>query len=201
MATRIDSWTGALDTYKQAEIYVRWIGRAPDVDWETFAKWAVDEYGLERMPSRNAIYNWAAKPGASNDYKGGAGYRAWKEWQRDKLVESGRLAEELVKSCPDIDDAAIVRNIKVLFTEAANMKDFKASASLSTSFAQIMGAALDRQKLALTERAQATKEKQLELLTRKLELAEKREAAAKQAANDTKMTNEQKLAKMKEIFG
>ena len=201
MATRIDSWTGALDTYKQAEIYVRWIGRAPDVDWETFAKWAVDEYGLERMPSRNALYNWAAKPGESNDYKGGAGYRAWKEWQRDKLVESGRLAEELVKSCPDIDDAAIVRNIKVLFTEAANMKDFKASASLSTSFAQIMGAALDRQKLALTERAQATKEKQLELLTRKLELAEKREAAAKQAANDTKMTNEQKLAKMKGIFG
>ena len=27
MATRIDSWCGALDTYKQAEIYIKWIGR------------------------------------------------------------------------------------------------------------------------------------------------------------------------------
>ena len=188
--SRVDSWTGALDTYKQAEIYVKWLGRGSDVTWETFAKWAVDEYGLERVPCRNAFYAWAAKPGESNDYKGGAGYRAWKEWQRDKLIESGKLAEELVKSCPDIDDAAIVRNIKVLFTEAANMKDFKASASLSTSFAQIMGAALDRQKLALTERAQQTKEDQLRLAREKFEAAEKRLNAAKATANDAKLTNE-----------
>ena len=205
MATRIDSWTGALDTYKQAEIYVRWIGRAPDVDWETFAKWAVDEYGLERMPSRNALYNWAAKPGESNDYKGGAGYRAWKEWQRDKLVESGRLAEELVKSCPDIDDAAIVRNIKVLFTEAANMKDFKASASLSTSFAQIMGAALDRQKLAMTERAQATKEDQLKLAREKFEAAERRLQAVQDAVKNAKSNKggltEETLKRIEEAAG
>ena len=199
--SRVDSWTGALDTYKQAEIYVKWIGRGADVDWETFAKWAVDEYGLERVPGRNAFYAWAAKPGESNGYKGGAGYRAWKEWQRDKLVESGKLAEELVKSCPEIDDAAIVRNIKVLFTEAANMKDFKASASLSTSFAQIMGAALDRQKLALTERAQQTKEDQLRLAREKFEAAEKRLNAAKDTVNDTKLTPEEREARLKEIFG
>ena len=201
MATRIDSWTGALDTYKQAEIYVKWLGRGSDVTWETFAQWAADEYGLERVPGRNAFYAWAAKPGESNDYKGGAGYRAWKEWQRDKLVESGKLAEELVKSCPDIDDAAIVRNIKVLFTEAANTKDFKASASLSTSFAQIMGAALDRQKLALTERAQATKEDQLKLAREKFEAAEKRLNAAAKAVTDETITDEQRVAKVKAIFG
>ena len=157
MATRIDSWCGALDTYKQAEIYLKWIGRDADVTWETFVAWAVQEYELDRTPSRNAFYAWAAKPGESNDFKGGAGYRAWKEWQRDKLVESGKYAEELVKSCPEIAEDDILRNVKVLFTEAMNLKDFKASASLSTSFAQIIGSVLDRQKLRLTERAQQTK--------------------------------------------
>lgn len=186
MATRIDSWCGALDTYKQAEIYLKWIGRDPDVDWETFAKWAVDEYGLDRTPSRTCLYAWAEKPGESNDYKGGAGYRAWREWQREKLIESGKLAENLVKSCPDIDDAAIVRNIKVLFTEAANMKDFKASSSLSTSFAQVMGAALDKQKLALSERAQATKEEQLRLAREKFEAAERRLQAVQDAVDKAK---------------
>ena len=65
MATRIDSWCGALDTYKQAEIYLKWIGRDADVTWETFVAWAVEEYGLDRTPSRNAFYAWAAKPGES----------------------------------------------------------------------------------------------------------------------------------------
>ena len=201
MATRIDSWCGALDTYKQAEIYMKWIGRGADVDWETFAKWAVDEYGLERVPSRNAFYAWSAKPGKSNDHKGGAGYRAWREWQHDRLVESGRIAEDLVKSCPDIDDAAIVRNIKVLFTEAANMKDFKASASLSTSFAQIMGAALARQKIALAERAQATKDEQLRLAREKFEAAEKRLNDAKGIVSDEKLTPEEQIAKLDKLFG
>ena len=201
MATRIDSWCGSLDTCKQAEIYMKWIGRGADVDWETFAKWAVDEYGLERMPGKTGFYAWAAKPGESNDHKGGAGYRAWKEWKIESLAESGKFVDELVKKCPDIDDAALVRNIKVLFAEAANAKDFKASASLSTSFAQVMGAALDKQKLALTERAQKTKEDQLRLAREKFEAAEKRLNAAKETANDAKLTNEQKLARMKEIFG
>ena len=186
MATRIDSWCGALDTYKQAEIYLKWIGRGADVDWETFAKWAVDEYGLERVPSHNAFYAWSAKPGKSNDYKGGAGYRAWKEWKHERLIEAGEEAENLVKSCPDINTEAIANNIKVLFCEAANMKDFKASASLSTSFAQIMGAALDRQKIALAERAQATKDEQLRLAREKFEAAEKRLNAVQDAVDKAK---------------
>lgn len=204
MATRIDSWAGALDTYKQAEIYLKWLGRDADVTWETFVAWAVEEYGLDRAPSRNAFYAWAAKPGESNDFKGGAGYRAWKEWQRDKLVESGKFAEQLVKSCPEIAEDDILRNVKVLFTEAANMKDFKASASLSTSFAQIIGSVLDRQKLRLTERAQATKEDQLRLAREKFEAAERRLAAVKDAVATAKTKGgltEETLKKIEEAAG
>ena len=186
MATRIDSWCGSLDTYEQAQLYLKWIGRDPDVDWETFAKWAVKEYGLKRVPSSNAFYVWAKKPGKSNDYKGGAGYRAWKEWKHERLIEAGEEAENLVKSCPDINTEVIANTIKVLFCEAANMKDFKASASLSTSFAQIMGAALDRQKIALAERAQATKDEQLRLAREKFESAERRLQAVQDAVDKAK---------------
>ena len=207
MATRIDSWCGALDTYKQAEIYLKWIGRDPDVTWEKFVAWAVEEYELDRTPSRNAFYAWAAKPGESNDYKGGAGYRAWKEWQRDKLVESGKYAEELVKSCPEIAEDDILRNVKVLFTEAMNLKDFKASASLSTSFAQIIGSVLDRQKLRLTERAQQTKEDQLRLAREKFEFdaakkAMELAAEIKDVAGDDSLDDDEKIAKVREaLFG
>ena len=198
MATRIDSWVGKLDTYKQAEIYLKWIGRDPDVTWEKFVAWAVEEYELDRTPSRNAFYAWAAKPGESNDFKGGAGYRAWKEWQRDKLVESGKYAEELVKSCPEIAEDDILRNVKVLFTEAMNLKDFKASASLSTSFAQIIGSMLDRQKLRLTERAQATKEDQLKLAREKFEFdaakkAMELAAEIKDVAGDDSLDDDAKI--------
>ena len=207
MATRIDSWAGALDTYKQAEIYLKWIGRDADVTWETFVAWAVEEYGLDRAPSRNALYAWAAKPGESNDFKGGAGYRAWKEWQRDKLVESGKFAEQLVKSCPEIAEDDILRNVKVLFTEAANMKDFKASASLSTSFAQIIGSVLDRQKLRLTERAQQTKEDQLRLAREKFEFdaakkAMELAAEIKDVTGDDSLDDDEKIQMVrKALFG
>lgn len=207
MATRIDSWVGKLDTYKQAEIYLKWIGRDADVTWETFVAWAVQEYELDRTPSRNAFYAWAAKPGESNDYKGGAGYRAWKEWQRDKLVESGKYAEELVKSCPEIAEDDILRNVKVLFTEAMNLKDFKASASLSTSFQQIIGSVLDRQKLRLTERAQQTKEDQLKLAREKFEFdaakkAMELAAEIKDVAGDDSLDDDEKIAKVREaLFG
>ena len=203
MATRIDSWCGALDTYKQAEIYLKWIGRDSDVTWETFVAWAVEEYGLDRTPSRNAFYAWAA-PGESNDFKGGTGYRAWKEWQRDKLVESGKFAEQLVKSCPEIAEDDILRNVKVLFTEAMNLKDFKASASLSTSFAQIIGSVLDRQKLRLTERAQQTKEDQLRLAREKFEAAEKRLNAVQDAvaaARNKGGLTEETLKRIEEAAG
>ena len=91
--------------------------------------------------------------------------------------------------------------MKVLFTEAMNLKDFKASASLSTSVAQIIGSVLDRQKLRLTERAQATKEDQLRLAREKFEAAEKRLNAVQDAVADRKLTDADKLLKIKEIFG
>ena len=55
--------------------------------------------------------------------------------------------------------------------------------------------------LNLKERSQKTKDEQLKLAREKFEAAERRENAARNALGDTKLTDEAKLAKMKEIFG
>ena len=54
---------------------------------------------------------------------------------------------------------------------------------------------------ALKAAAQQTKDEQLKLAREKFEAAERRESAAKSALDDKKLTDADKLAKMKEIFG
>ena len=65
----------------------------------------------------------------------------------------------------------------------------------------LMAAAQKAEELALKGRAQETKDAQLRLAREKFEAAERRENAAKAALGDTKLTDEAKIAKMKEIFG
>ena len=57
------------------------------------------------------------------------------------------------------------------------------------------------QELALKSAAQSTRDEQLKLAREKFEAAERRENAARNALGDTKLTDADKLAKMKEIFG
>ena len=54
---------------------------------------------------------------------------------------------------------------------------------------------------ALKAAAQQTKDEQLKLAREKFEAAERRENAAKAALGDNRLTVEDKIAKMKEIFG
>ena len=56
-------------------------------------------------------------------------------------------------------------------------------------------------ELELKEKAQATKDSALALAREKFEAAERRENAARSALGDTKLTDADKIAKIKEIFG
>ena len=101
-----------------------------------------------------------------------------------------QLAADMMTSL-SVDEAAKPdgeRNEKVMqiFASAAAM--FKASEQR------------DRE-LALKAAAQQTKDEQLKLAREKFEAAERRENAARNALGDTKLTDADKLAKMKEIFG
>jgi len=79
------------------------------------------------------------------------------------------------------------------------------SAKEAQKFVEMATALADRQlhaaELDIKERSQKTKDEQLKLAREKFEAAERRENAARSALGDTKLTDADKLAKMKEIFG
>lgn len=101
-----------------------------------------------------------------------------------------QLAADMMTSL-SVDEAAKPageRNEKV-------MQIFASAAAMFKSAEQ-----RDRE-LGLKAAAQQTKDEQLKLAREKFEAAERRENAARNALGDTKLTDADKLAKMKEIFG
>ena len=101
-----------------------------------------------------------------------------------------RLAADVMTSLA-VDEAAKPpdeRNEKV-------MGIFASAAALFTASAQ------RAQELELKQAAQATRDEQLRLAREKFEAAERRESAAKSALDDKKLTDADKIAKMKEIVG
>ena len=101
-----------------------------------------------------------------------------------------RLAADMMTSL-SVDEAAKPaeeRNEKV-------MQIFAASAAMFNAAAQ------KAEELALKGRAQETKDAQLKLAREKFEAAERRESAAKGAISDAKLTDEQRMAKLREIYG
>ena len=57
------------------------------------------------------------------------------------------------------------------------------------------------QELALKSAAQSTKDEQLKLAREKFEAAERRENAAKATVADSKLSDEERMAKLREIYG
>ena len=101
-----------------------------------------------------------------------------------------RLAADMMTSL-SVDEAAKPveeRNEKV-------MQIFAASAAMFNAAAQ------KAEELALKSRAQATKDAQLKLAREKFEAAERHENAAKGAISDAKLTDEERMAKLREIYG
>ena len=109
------------------------------------------------------------------------------------MAESGvdpRLAADVMTSLA-VDEAAKPeeeRNEKV-------MGIFASAAAMFRTTDQ------RERELKLKAAAQQTKDEQLKLAREKFEAAERRENAAKSALDDKKLTDADKIAKMKEIFG
>lgn len=100
-----------------------------------------------------------------------------------------------------MDPSELAAAFRAKAMDAMMDDDPKAVSAYSAAAAAIWDRAQKERELALKDRAQSVKEEELKLAQKKLAMLEKKEAAAKETANDTKLTNEQKLAKMKEIFG
>ena len=112
---------------------------------------------------------------------------------------SKRIAQGIVRA--DVDPRLAADMMTALSVDAAARGNDEAARILADSAAKYHAAVLGAEKLKLDAARQKTAEAQLRLAREKFEAAERRENAAKAALGDTRLTDEAKLAKMKEIFG
>jgi hypothetical protein len=100
-----------------------------------------------------------------------------------------------------VDDATAAEAYKGLSVDAATSGDAKSAAL----YAQAANAFRDRaqraEELKLKADAQKTRDDQLRLAREKFEAAERRENAAKAAVTDKKLTDDERMARLREIYG
>ncbi len=181
---RTDSWASSLTEEQSWQLYYK--SRA--LRWNEAADWAVNEYGVE-APSRTAFYAWLAH------------MRVMESAHRlEQAATAAAEAAALAKT--QTSDDALIAAYKAMGAELALRTG---SAGEAGKFVQMAGALADRrlraEELKLKARAQQTKDETLRLAREKFEAAEKRLERVAEITRDLKLTPEDKLAKMKEIFG
>ena len=195
---RIDAWESRLTDEQQRELY-RWTQtpravekaggggelRRPNFD-ECMAR--LDEMGVPR-PSRGAWFRFKA---------------AMQKMLREELLYSVAASSESAKDLKEMTpaDYALAADTFTNLAIDASMKGNDKAVSIYSGAARHYREMMQQEKkLDLQSRAQATKEDQLRLAREKFEAAEKRLNAVQDAVADRKLTDADKLLKIKEIFG
>ncbi len=179
---RADSWDAALTEAQRWEAYEK----AKGVAWTAFAQWLAEEHGVR--PGKNAIYDWLAymrrQEGAHRLERAIA---ARKELQG--LAASAALDTQTADAYMALANDAILSG------------DPEKAARIVAAAVQINAASLrlaeqrqNAQRLALQEQA-------LALQREKFEANERRLNAATEAAQDETLTESERLAKIRSIFG
>lgn len=173
---RTDSWYAPLPEEERWEVY----GKLCRLPWQGVAKWLREEKGL--AVSRSGLYRFAAK------------MRPLESARRlEQAVVARDEARGLAKAAgarKDVADAFMAMGAEL----ALRTGDASEAVAWVKMSAQLLQAAQKDREIEL--RAEAQK-----LDREKFEAAERRESAAKAALGDTRMTDEAKIAKMREIFG
>ena len=187
MSARSDSWYANVPEEELAKLYSM---ARRGAQWFEVVKAANDELGLNVHPSRSAYYRWM-------------------DWMREQDSErrlaQARIAaleaDQLAKGVGLNDDTAIMAYKSLAAEMALKTGNAKEAGHFMRMATDLIDRQLHAKEIDLKTQDLARKEEELKIALKKLEMLEKKEAAAKETANDTKLTNEQKLAKMKEIFG
>ena len=198
-SVRADSWAGTLEAAEMWAVYDYHYN--PDGGaagkWEITAAWAEKEFKLKRRPSREAFYKWLK---AMRDLA--------PAHRREVRETADEIAAESAKSLT-VNDDEIIAFAKSRALDAATVAKNPEEAERFMRMAEMFIRAgqkeaeltIKREELELKTRAQSVKEDELKLAREKFEAAERRENAAKGALADNKLTDADKIAKMKEIFG
>ena len=112
---------------------------------------------------------------------------------------SKRIAQGIVRA--DVDARLAAEMMTALSVDAAARGNGEAAKILADSAAKYHAAAQGAERLRLDAARQRTAEEQLKLAREKFEAAERRENAAKAAITDTRLTDAERAAKLREIYG
>ena len=116
-------------------------------------------------------------------------------------IQGGVAEAENIAATSHISNATLVNALKALAADRVTSGDDKAGVAFVSAATALIDRMQKERDLELKAAAQETKEEQLKLAREKFEAAERRENAAKGALADNKLTDADKIAKMKEIFG
>lgn len=193
---RADSWAALLSPEQQWALFNHHY-QVVHGKWQLSCAWAEKEFELSRRPSRAAFYEWldqmnALEEAHNEEIRTLADERA-KNAAAQLTVGSETMRQALTAKMMDL--------ILVAKDPDAADKVMKIVSALAQGDAATKALELKAREVALKQSAEKRKDEELEIARRKLALLEQKEAAAKKTANDTKLTSDQKLAKMKEIFG
>ena len=193
---RADSWAALLSPERQWALFNHHY-QVVHGKWQLSCAWAEKEFELSRRPSRAAFYEWldqmnALEEAHNEEIRTLADERA-KNAAAQLTVGSETMRQALTAKMMDL--------ILVAKDPDAADKVMKIVSALAQGDAATKALELKAREVALKQSAEKRKDEELEIARRKLALLEQKEAAAKKTANDTKLTSDQKLAKMKEIFG
>lgn len=183
---RADSWAADLTEEQRWNVYYR----ARAARWNEVAAWAASEYSLESAPSRSAFYLFLSR------------MRAEESAHRLEQVKVAAIEAAAIAKGANLTDADAERAYRSMAAELALRTG---SAKEAERFMRMADSLADRRlkaaELAIRRKAQETKDEQLRLARERFEAAERREGAANDALADARLTAEQKVAKLKEIFG
>ena len=185
MKTRTDAWSSGLTDEQTWTAYITTRSMA----WTDAVRWIADEYHIP-APSRSAFYRFQARMRADD---------ATLRLQRAaaSVAEAGALAEKV-----GTDDDQLVQAYKTLAADAIMTSGDTEQAQRLVSMAMgIADRAAKKTELRLKMAAQKTKEGTLKLAREKWEAAERRIAEASDVVQDGQLTDEERIAKIKAVFG
>ncbi len=182
---RSDAWDAELTEAQRWQAYAQFRRSS----WFEVSAWAAEQFGVQ-PPSRSALYRWAAR---------------MREQESDHRVEQTIIARievgKLAKAAGQ-NDIELIEAYKTLGADVALSTGDADKAEKFTMMAMMIGDSQRKKiELDLKERAQSTKEETLRLAREKFEAAEARLNKAKEVVGDAKLSDAERTAKMREIFG
>ena len=192
---RKDSWAGELLPDEAADVYEAW--RKYKGPWEKFADWIAETFEKARKPSRSALYAWAC----SDPDHPGAGFLNWKSVRSARIRAAGEQMAEWARAHGDVADETVAKGFMALGCDAMANGGEAVGKEMLDSWCKVTDRLLHRQELKLKAAAQGTKDEQLRLAREKFEAAEKRLAAVQGAVDAPQLTDAERVAKIKGIFG